>query len=200
MEEILITTNKKKGTGYSATKNKKDAGYAAISPSVPDFFIQAIGSVAFFSVTTWILTGISTRTETSDKLTYLFSGIGALLFGMYFLKNKPPSGVQTFLSFFAIGSILTGIAIVEHKAMSKEHPMGFGWGVLVITLCLLPLIHSALQREKLNIWIKLLAWIPALFALFCDVLAFWQTRTTLIESGHSEYVLNEIWSPAAGYN
>ena len=200
MEEILITTNKKKGAGNSATKSKKGVGYASISPSIPDFFIQAIGSVAFFSITTWILTGISTRTETSDKLTYLFSGLGALLFGMYFLKKKPPSGVQTFLSFVAIGSILTGIGIVEHKAMSKEHPMGFGWGVLVITLCLLPLLHSVLHREKLNIWIKLLAWIPALFALFCDVLAFWQTRTTLIESGHSEYVLNEIWSPAAGYN
>ncbi|MEI7541059.1 MAG: hypothetical protein WCJ89_06240 [Actinomycetes bacterium] len=159
-----------------------------------------MGSVAFFSITTWILTGISTRTETSDKLTYLLSGTGALIFGLYFLKKKPPSGLQSLLNTVAIGSVLTGIAIVEHKAMSKEHPMGFGWGVFVVTLCLLPLLHSIMQKEKLNIWIKFLAWLPAAFAIFCDLLAFWQTRTTLIEPAHSEYVLNEIWSPAAGYN
>lgn len=145
------------------------------------------------------MTGISKRTETSDKLTYLFAGLGALIFGVYYLAKKPSAGIQAVLNYCAVGSILIGVAIVEHKAMSKEHPMGFGWGVFVITLFLFPLMHSALRKEKLNIWIKVLAWIPALFALFCDVLAFWQTRTTLIESGHSEYVLNEIWSPAAGY-
>lgn len=175
-------------------------GYSQKNFPIADFFIQAIGSVAFFSVTAWILTGFPARTETSDKLTYLFSGIGALLFGIYFLKKKPSSGVQSILSFLAVGSILTGIGVVEHKAMSKEHPMGFGWGVLVITLFLFPLLQSLLKKQKLDLWVKILAWIPALFALFCDVLAFWQTRTTLIESGHSEYILNEIWSPAAGYN
>ena len=189
MEEILITT-----------KTKRASGYAASNLSIADFFIQAVGSVAFFAVASWVLTGLPTRTESSDKLTYVFSGIGALLFGLYFLKKKPPTGVQTFLSFVAIGSVLTGIAIVEHKEMSKEHPMGFGWAVLVVTLCLLPLVHYLLSKEKLTLWIKVLAWLPALFVVTCDVLAFWQTRTTLIESGHSEYVLNEIWSPAAGYN
>ena len=189
LEEILITT-----------KTKRGAGYAATNLSIGDFFIQAVGAVALFAVTAWVLTGLSTRTETSDKLTYLLSGVGALAFGLYFLKKKPPAGVQTTLSFVAIASVLTGIGIVEHKAMSKEHPMGFGWGVLVVTLCLLPLVHYLLRKEKLSLWIKILTWVPALFALTCDVLAFWQTRTTLIESGHSEYVLNEIWSPAAGYN
>ena len=189
MEEILITT-----------KTKRASGYATSNLSIADFFIQAVGSVAFFAVASWVLTGLPTRTESSDKLTYVFSGIGALLFGLYFLKKKPPTGVQTFLSFVAIGSVLTGIAIVEHKDMSKEHPMGFGWAVLVVTLCLLPLVHYLLSKEKLTLWIKVLAWLPALFVVTCDVLAFWQTRTTLIESGHSEYVLNEIWSPAAGYN
>ncbi len=189
LEEILITI-----------KNKSGKGYVAKNPPVLDFFAQVVGSVAFFSIVTWVLTGTSTRTENSDKLTYVLSGIGALVFGIYYLKKKPSAGVQTALSFLAIASILIGIAIVEHKAMSKEHPMGFGWGVLVLTLLLLPLLHNLLHREKLTIWMKVLAWIPAGFVLLCDVLAFWQTRTTLIESGHSEYVLNEIWSPAAGYN
>ena len=140
MEEILITT-----------KTKRVSGYAASNLSIADFFIQAVGSVAFFAVASWVLTGLPTRTESSDKLTYVFSGIGALLFGLYFLKKKPPTGVQTFLSFVAIGSVLTGIAIVEHKDMSKEHPMGFGWAVLVVTLCLLPLVHYLLSKEKLTL-------------------------------------------------
>lgn len=203
MEEILITTNNKKIAKQKTPNfrnNRPTSGYGIRGLPIADFFIQAVGSVALFLAVTWLLSGLPIRTETSDKLTYLFSGIGALIYGISFLKRRPPLGVQVFLNYFAIASILTGIAIVEHKAMAKEHPMGFGWGVLIITLIILPLLHVLLNRDKLNLWMKIIAWIPALFALFCDVLAFWQTRTTLIESGHSEYVLNEIWSPAAGYN
>jgi hypothetical protein len=123
-----------------------------------------------------------------------------MAFGLYFLKNRPPAGVQTALSFVAIATVLTGIGIVEHKDMSKEHPMGFGWAVLALTFFLLPVVHYLLSKQKLSLWIKIATWLPAIFVLYCVVLAFWQTRTTLIESGHSEYVLNEILGPAAGYN
>ena len=159
-----------------------------------------VGTISAFSVFAWIITGWSTRTETSDKLTYLSAGIGALGLGLFSLKKRPLQFFQKFLTYSAYGSILVGIAIVEHKAMSKEHPMGFGWPVLVLTIVLFPITHYLLNRNNFNKFTKLLFWIPAIFALFCDILAFWQTRTTLIESAHSEYVLNEIWSPAAGYN
>ena len=130
LEEILITT-----------KTKRGAGYVAKNLTIGDFFIQAVGAVAHFAVTAWVVTGLSTRTESSDKLTYVFSGIGAIAFGLYFLKNRPPAGVQTALSFVAIATVLTGIGIVEHKEMSKEHPMGFGWAVLALTFFLLPVVQ-----------------------------------------------------------
>ena len=74
LEEILITT-----------KTKRGAGYVAKNLTIGDFFIQAVGAVALFAVTAWVVTGLSTRTESSDKLTYVFSGIGAMAFGLYFI-------------------------------------------------------------------------------------------------------------------
>ena len=193
MEEILITAKNRQ-------KRKVVSGSSPSLLSVIDFFVQAVGAVSLFSVAVWILTGSPARSETSDKLTYIAAGIGVLLFGLVALKKSIPLGIQKFLTYSAYLSILVGIAIVEHKAMSQEHPMGFGWGVFVLTLVLLPLVYYVVNYQKLNRIVVVFLWIPAVFVVFCDALAFWQTRTTLIESAHSEYVINEILSPTAGYN
>jgi len=193
LEEILITAKKRQ-------KAKVISGSSSSLLSVIDFFVQAIGAISLFSVSAWMLTGSPARSETSDKLTYIAAGTGVLLFGLVALKRSIPISIQKFLTYAAYVSILVGIAIVEHKAMSQEHPMGFGWGVFVLTLVLLPLVYYVVSNQKLNRIVVVLLWVPAIFVVFCDVLAFWQTRTTLIESAHSEYVINEILSPAAGYN
>jgi peptidoglycan/LPS O-acetylase OafA/YrhL len=185
LEEILITAKKRQ-------KAKVIPGSSSSLLSVIDFFVQAIGVISLFSVTAWMLTGSPARSETSDKLTYIAAGTGVLLFGLVALKKSIPISIQKFLTYTAYVSILVGIAIVEHKAMSQEHPMGFGWGVLVLTLALLPLVYYVVSNQKLNRIVVVLLWVPAIFVVFCDVLAFWQTRTTLIESAHSEYVINEI--------
>ena len=193
LEETLITAKNKQ-------RAKVNSGSSPVLLSVIDFFVQAVGAVSLFSATAWVLTGLPARSETSDKLTYVSAGIGALLFGLIALKRSIPKSIQTFLTYSAYVSVLVGIAIVEHKAMSQEHPMGFGWGVFVLTLVLLPLVYYVLSNKKPNRLVIGLLWVPAIFVIVCDALAFWQTRTTLIESAHSEYVINEILSPAAGYN
>jgi len=89
---------------------------------------------------------------------------------------------------------------VEHFDMSKEHPMGFGWKVTLLTVVLLPILYFYLKSSDKWKRIILILWLPAIFVSTSVALAFWQTSTTLLESGHSEYVLNEILAPAAGYN
>jgi hypothetical protein len=168
--------------------------------STQDFLASVLGIIAFFSATAWVLTGLGNRSETSDKLTYLLAGTSALVFGVFSLSRSTPAIGQRILGSAGVISILVGIGVVENKEMSKEHPMGFGLQVLFITIVLLPFVKYLLGKEKIQLSIKVLISIPAFFAIYCVGLAFYQTRTTLLESGHSEYVINEIWGPASGYN
>jgi hypothetical protein len=177
LEEILIT----------AKKRQKAKVISRSSPSllsVVDFFVQAIGAVSLFSATAWILTGLPTRSETSDKLTYISAGVGVLLFGLIALKKSIPIGIQKILTYAAYISILVGIVIVEHKAMSQEHPMGFGWGVFVLTLVLLPLVYYVVSNQKLNRIVVVLLWVPAIFVVFCDVLCCFPVKKSICFSGH----------------
>jgi len=181
------------------SRSQKSVNYTVKSNPL-DFALLAIGSISLAAIFIWITTGSSTRTETSDKLTYLFSGIAALVVGLVALKKPLNSALVTTFTLFSWGSIFVGMTAVEHFDMSKEHPMGFGWKVTLLTVVLLPILYFYLKSSDKWKRIILILWLPAIFVSTSVALAFWQTSTTLLESGHSEYVLNEILAPAAGYN
>lgn len=165
-----------------------------------DFALLVIGVISTSSIATWVVTGSTTRTETSDKLTYLAAGLAAAIIGIIALRRSITSSVITIFSIISWASIFVGVTAVEHFNMSKEHPMGFGWKVTLVMVCILPFTYYYLKSPDKFKKITLLLWIPAGFVATSLALAFWQTSTTLLESGHSEYVLNEILAPAAGYN
>ena len=171
-----------------------------VKSSPLDFALLVIGVISTSSVITWILTGLSKRSETSDKLTYLASGVATLVVGIIALRRPINSSFITIFSIVSWVSIFIGVTAVEHFNMSKEHPMGFGWKVTLVMVCLLPFTYFYLKSPDKFKKVALLLWIPAVFVATSLALAFWQTSTTLLESGHSEYVINEILSPAAGYN
>jgi len=171
-----------------------------VKSSPLDFALLVIGVISTSSVITWILTGLPKRSETSDKLTYLASGIATLVVGIIALRRPINSSFITIFSIVSWSSIFIGVTAVEHFDMSQEHPMGFGWKVTLVMVCLLPFTYYYLKSPDKFKKVALLLWIPAVFVATSLALAFWQTSTTLLESGHSEYVLNEILGPAAGYN
>lgn len=165
-----------------------------------DFFVSAFGIIGSFLLFGWLVSGIGIRSETSDKVTYLFGCLAALVFGIYSLRKKVTPATVGLLAAAAWLLALTGIAVVEHRDMSKEHPMGFGLGVLVFTIAFFFFLNWYFKGENIRKRINYFLWIPAIFVIVSVALAYWQTSTTLLESGHSEYVINEIWGPAAGYN
>jgi hypothetical protein len=165
-----------------------------------DFTLVTFGAISTSSIATWVLSGSKIRTETSDKLTYLAAGLAALIVGITALLRPITASIITMFSIVSWASIFVGVTAVEHFNMSKEHPMGFGWKVTLVMICILPLTYYYLKSPDKFKKIALLLWIPAAFVSTSLTLAFWQTTTTLLESGHSEYVLNEILGPAAGYN
>jgi hypothetical protein len=181
------------------SKSRRDF-HNTVKSSPLEFALFAIGIISLAAILTWILTGSSGRTETSDKLTYLISGFTTLAVGIAALRKPLNSSLVTIFALVSWASIFVGITAVEHFDMSKEHPMGFGWKVTLLMVALLPLVYFYLKSPDKWKRFVLLLWVPAIFAATSVALAFWQTSTTLLESGHSEYVLNEILSPAAGYN
>lgn len=181
-------------------KNKKTAkiNHSVFVPS--EFFSSAFGFISITLLLSWQVFGMQSRTETSDKLTYISTGLAALIFGLYSLKRRINSTLNSILGSFAWILAVVGIAIIEHREMSREHPMGFGVGVLVFTGVYFVFLGWYLKdpiKRKSAIYAL---WIPSIFVIICVALAYWQSVTTLLESGHSEYIINEIWGPASGYN
>ena len=165
-----------------------------------DFGIFAIGMVSIFTCVAWLLTGIGVRNETSDKITFLSALIGAF-FAFYCALNftiKQPV-INSFATISWL-SLLIGIFKVEHIEMSKEHPMGFGWQVGLLTIVILPFFYLFLKNPKKYRKTELLLWIPAIFVLICLILAFFQTPRTLLEVQHSEFIINEVWGFTVGNN
>lgn len=178
-----------------AKKNRK----APVSMQLEsaDQFTYAVGLIALFSFLTWVLTGLGTRSETSDKLTYLSAGFAGLIFVFTSIKNQEKSEFKKFLSGLAWISIIIGILIIEHRNMSREHPMGFGPIVAIMTAAIFPVVSRYLDSNlilKKNINRLLIIYSSLVMALVS--VAFFQTRTTMTNAPHSEYVLNEIWAPA----
>ena len=175
-------------------KNKKS------EIGILDFGIFSIGIVSIFSYVAWLLTGIGVRNETSDKITFLSAMLGGL-FAIYFaLKFTIKQPVINFFATISWLSLLVGIFVVEHIKMSKEHPMGFGWQVGLLTFLVMPFFYLFLKHPNKYKKIELALWIPALFVLVCLILAFYQTPRTLLEVQHSEFIINEAWGFTVGNN
>lgn len=181
-------------------KKKKTVKVNQSSFAPSEFFISAFGVISIALLMSWQVLGMQTRTETSDKLTYISTGLAALIFGLYSLKRRINFTLQNILGTFAWILAAVGIAVIEHRDMSREHPMGFGVGVLVFAGVYLVFLNWYMKDPEKKRSIIHVLWLPSIFVIICVALAYWQTVTTLLESGHSEYIINEIWGPASGYN
>lgn len=171
------------------------------STNLIDAFVLLIGLSSTALWISWLLIAKTSPSETTDKLLALSVGLTCFIAGLRLLGTRVSSYLVNLFSIVAIATLFIGIAILEHKDMSKEHPMGFGTNVAILTLILAALIPQLLQQlNKNNSALKIILWMPAIFVTSFVGLAFFQTRTTLLEPGHSEYVLNEMMAPSAGNN
>ena len=160
-------------------------------------FSTLFATYSFFMFIFWSLYMKNNPSETSDKLLFVGSAIFSLL-SSYLISRTRSLKNSSLIVLFALISMSIGIFIKENQSMSREHVMGFGFAVLIlawILTLLAPYIVKYLES-------KLFFMITFIFSLFCTVLialSFTQTRTTLIESQHSEYVVNELLAPSNGY-
>jgi hypothetical protein len=159
----------------------------------------AIGICSLTFVLTWTFFASSTPTESTDKLLALATGLSALAVGLIALAKKLKLEQSFFFSGIGIVTTSVGLFIVENKLMSKEHPMGFGPFVFFLAIFITFFLIEILEKTIENGSFRFL-WIPYSFFISGSVLlAFIQTNGTLLEAGHSEYVVNEIMSVSEGY-
>ena len=176
--------------------NKKPPAVADLNAT--DFMLLVMGVISFSGTVIWILGGVSVRNESSDKFTYLVAGLSAAITLLISLRFKANDFLQTIFTLVTWVSVFIGIIAIEHFNMSKEHTMGFGWKVALLTVALLPVFYFWFKHPEKMTKLKLIFWVPAIFIIFCVSIAWWQTSKTLIEVNHSTYVINELLGPAAG--
>ena len=156
-----------------------------------------VAAISFFS--TWILFVRNEPSESKDKLLALVTGLAVLTFGLLSLGKKFKFPGLTYISSLGVISVFSGILIVEHKEMAKEHPMGFGVYSFLIAILITPFLPKIVKGFIEKKMVRILLVPLAVFILSSVLLAFIQWNGTLVESAHSEYVINEILARGAGY-
>ena len=141
--------------------------------------------------------------ESPDKLIYLLSGIcsiAAIGYG-YFKASFPPT--NKLISYASILFLCIGISGIEnHKwvnvDLSQIYWLGFGPAVLVLVFIISFFIRRILDWHTLSRFWKVFISFLILSNVTFSLLSFWQSSNSLIDPGHSEYVINEIFSQLSG--
>ncbi len=160
-------------------------------------FATVFSSYSFFMLCFWAFYMKAHPSESADKLFFVGSAIFSVCASYLVSKFNNLKHAVT-IPLFAIISLSIGIIVKENQNMSREHVMGFGLSVFIISVIFLAIImnFSKITQSKL---FHVSALIFSLFCLLLAILSFYQTRNSLIESQHSEYVVNELLAPRTGY-
>jgi hypothetical protein len=161
-------------------------------------FATIFSAYSFFMLCFWAFYMKKHPSESTDKLFFAGSAIFSV-FASYLVSKFNNLKHAITIPLFAIISLSIGIIVKEHQEMSREHVMGFGLSVFIISIILLAvLMYFSKIIESKVFHVSVL--IFSLFCLLLAILSFYQTRNSLIESQHSEYVVNELLAPRTGYS
>jgi hypothetical protein len=168
------------------------------------FAIQMFGVSTLFILSIQLLRS-GDKSESWDKGAFALSAILGLVFMLRFLQKRFSSGSNVILSICASSIFVLGILGVERHDringvdLSPILWLGFGPGVLIALAALIPSIFSIYRWEGLPRWIRYS--LSALAGLITMGLipAAWQGGASIIDTYHSEYVINENLAVSAGH-
>ena len=116
---------------------------AGIAPTLG--FIGTISGVIKIFYTISITENVSIGNISGGLYEKMISSGAGLIVGIIALRRTINSAFITIFSIVSWVSIFIGVTAVEHFNMSKEHPMGFGWKVTLVMVCILPLTYYYLK-------------------------------------------------------
>lgn len=171
--------------------------------NLTSLFMRTFGLVALSTMAIHLLRAES-RAESWDKAIYGIGLLVALIFFMriFFLKKIAVSfGWISWMG--SLAGIIVGLGGIElhdqGPRLSDQLWLGFGPYVLVLVVFLGPFIWKIYRWNPLNRWIKLLIAVSIGLNVFFSIPSLWQDVASMIDPGHSEYVLNEALSFGAGH-
>lgn len=160
-------------------------------------FTLLFAAYSGFMLAFWALYMKANPSEVTDKL--LFVGAGSFALSILGISLKFPNLLKNQVPLYiGLASLSVGVIIKEHQEMSQEHVMGFGLSVFILASAL-AMAMPAIVRKLANKWVQIAISLVAIVFSLIATLSFWQTRNSLIESQHSEYVVNELLGPRAGF-
>jgi hypothetical protein len=161
-------------------------------------FTLLFASYSVFMVGFWALYMKANASETTDKLLFVGAGMFALI--VLSIALKFPELRKSSIPFYiGITSLSVGVIVKENQEMSREHVMGFGFSVFTIAVALALVLPVIVRKIDVS-WVQIALTLVAICFSVIAILSFWQTKNSLIESQHSEYVVNELLAPRTGYS
>jgi hypothetical protein len=157
------------------------------------------GSVIFFIQ---LFRGNNTS-EGPDKLIYLLSGlcvVAAMGFGYF---KRLFQTLPKWVSYTSIFFLCLGVFGIENHNwsgvdLSQIYWLGFGPAVLALLFLFSIFIQRIFDWQRLSKFWKISISLLVFSNLIFSLLSFWQSSNSLIDPGHSEYVINEIFAQLSG--
>lgn len=133
--------------------------------------------------------------ELADKLFLVFAcicGVSFVFLGLINIKFRRNS----FHLLICLITLAVGTVVKENQNMSREHVMGFGLAVLILSIIVMFWFTRYLRSQSKVVFTVLILFV--IYLVFISAISFYQDRNSLIESQHSEYVVNELLAPFTG--
>lgn len=160
-------------------------------------FTLLFAAYSAFMLAFWALYMKANPSEVTDKL--LFVGAGSFALIVLAISLKFPSLLKNQAPLYiGLASLSVGVIVKEHQEMSREHVMGFGLSVFIVAVVVVMAMPAVVRKLGVK-WVQIAISLIAIGFSLIAILAFWQTKNSLIESQHSEYVVNELLAPRAGF-
>jgi hypothetical protein len=148
----------------------------------------------------------SSNQEIWDRLIYLSAAIVSLYFLGQFMRKDMKNTHASSLPILGIPLLLIGVHGIEKHGTETTRGvdisgllwLGFGPWVLLFLLGLLPFIFMIYEWIRLPKIVRYFLSVIATFLLLAMIPAAWQGGSSIIDTYHSEYVINENLAVAAG--
>ena len=174
-----------------------------------DLQLARITNLSLFYTTVLIaliqLVRLGSKSESWDKTTFLGCALIGLYFAIHIFRKRNATKLSKAIPVITALLFAFGIFGIEHHDpingvdLSPILWLGFGPWVLLVTLALLPFIYSLYQWTALPKLVRYsLSGLATLVAL-AMIPAAWQGGASIIDTYHSEYVINENLAVAAGH-
>ena len=142
--------------------------------------------------------------ENYDKAIFIL----VIVLGFYFslkkfkpnLKFQTPNLILVILSLITI--VIGVISLENHTAISQQYLQklwrGFGFPVLILCLILIPIIYQIYVWKFLNKLYRVIFFLISMVVIGFLSLAVLQRDNSIMDTYHSEYVINEIYAIPSG--